>query len=633
MNVSESSGESLEDITSLRVIVEETSDQTGERFFEVLVEQIAKSLGARYAFAAEFTASRSRVKTLAFWSDGQLVPNVEYDLAGTPCEVVVAGEMCHFPEDIRIRFPQDEGLKRLGIESYLGVPLKQRKGEVLGHLAAFDSKPMFAAAPQLFMFQVFAARAAAELNRLRMEALVQKSEQQFRDLFDEAPIAYIIEDEESRFQRVNRAGRRLLGLSDQDVPGIRGNTLRVSKVADTHPPSNPQTGDVVKAGLMEIREYRRHDNQKPVWVQCWSRPDPSRKYVRTVMIDITEHVLAEHEQQRLKQQNQNLEDEIKASRDFDYIIGNSPPIRKVLEQVRAVAPTDASVLILGETGTGKELVARAIHGASQRKQMPLIRVNCAALPPSLIESELFGHERGAFTGASARRVGRFELADGGTIFLDEIGELPLEMQSKLLRALQEGQIDPLGSRQPTQVNVRVIAATNRDLRQAIQEKSFREDLFYRLSVFPIDVPPLRDRREDIPQLMHYYTRRFAERMGKKIDRISVETTQLLVDYAWPGNIRELQNLIERAVILSHENLLIISPEMLPRQTEKLPAESPENPTSFPLVDIERQHILAVLQEVGWVIDGARGAALVLGLHPNTLRSRMKKLGIVRPSHD
>jgi transcriptional regulator with GAF, ATPase, and Fis domain len=294
-----------------------------------------------------------------------------------------------------------------------------------------------------------------------------------------------------------------------------------------------------------------------------------------------------------------------------------------------VAGTDASVLISGETGTGKELVARAIHARSPRKDRPLVKVNCAALAPGLVESELFGHEKGAFTGASERRTGRFELADGGTIFLDEVGEIPLETQVKLLRVLQEREFERAGGSQTLRVDVRVIAATNRDLEKTIAEGKFRQDLFYRLNVFPLRVPPLRERKGDVPLLVHHFAQRHAARVGRPIAAVSDATLELLVRYPWPGNVRELENVIERAVILARGPVLEIDPAVL-----GLPAAEPAGPNATPsadlsLAELERRRIVEVLSATGWRIEGEKGAAGRLGLHPNTLRSRIKKLRIRR----
>ncbi|MDP1798747.1 MAG: sigma 54-interacting transcriptional regulator, partial [Planctomycetaceae bacterium] len=345
-------------------------------------------------------------------------------------------------------------------------------------------------------------------------------------------------------------------------------------------------------------------------------------------VDITERVLMEQEQARLRAQNQYLQDEINSAHNFKEIIGRSPAIQSVLTNVRRVAATDASVLIRGETGTGKELIARAIHSASQRRDKPLIKINCAALPEGLVESELFGHEKGAFTGAIAKRLGRFELADGGTIFLDEIGEIPLDIQAKLLRVLQEREFDRVGGKTPIKVDVRVIAATNRDLLKAVAEKTFREDLFYRLNVFPLVLPPLRDRAEDIPLLVRFLVDKFSMRIGKPVDGIGEVSMVLLQSYRWPGNIRELENVLERAIILADGPVVEIDAEMLP-DAQHSTESTGTTFNSGSLEAIERQHILSVLQQTDWVIEGPQGAARILDLHPNTLRSRMKKWGIVR----
>jgi transcriptional regulator with GAF, ATPase, and Fis domain len=352
-----------------------------------------------------------------------------------------------------------------------------------------------------------------------------------------------------------------------------------------------------------------------------------------MIVDVTERMLMEQEKARLQQQNRYLQEEIKSVHNFEEIIGQGPALTTVLDNVRRVAATDATVLITGETGTGKELIARAVHSSSRRKEKPLIKINCAALPAGLVESELFGHEKGAFTGAIARRIGRFELAHGGTIFLDEIGELPADAQAKLLHVLQEREFDRVGGTAPIKVDVRVLAATNRDLLKAVRARAFREDLYYRLSVFPLELPPLRDRKEDIPPLALFLAGKFAARIGKRIDGVERETMRRLVAYPWPGNVRELENVIERAVILAAGATLSIGADVLPVNID--PAASEGQATSRPatLEATAREHILTVLGQTDWVVEGSRGAAKILGLHPNTLRSRMKKLGIRRTAHD
>jgi len=323
---------------------------------------------------------------------------------------------------------------------------------------------------------------------------------------------------------------------------------------------------------------------------------------------------------RLEAENHFLRDQIMLEKQHDEIVGGSAGIRKVLVQVEQVAATDSTVLVLGETGTGKELIARAIHRLSGRKLRAMIKVNCAALPQSLIEAELFGREKGAYTGALTAQIGRFEAANGSTIFLDEVGELPLDLQAKLLRVLQEGQLERLGSPKPIQVDVRVIAATNRDLARAVREGKFREDLYYRLNVFPVSLPPLRERRDDIPMLVWSMVRELSPRFGKTIDRIPKKVMDALQGYAWPGNIRELRNLVERAMILSSDGTLLVD---LPDRggSAVVPLSS--------LTAMERAHILSVLERSGWRVRGREGAAALLELKPTTLESRMKKLGIKR----
>ena len=343
-----------------------------------------------------------------------------------------------------------------------------------------------------------------------------------------------------------------------------------------------------------------------------------------------ENALAFREIDKLKNQLEEeklyLEEEIRTEYNFEEIIGNSPALKRVLQEVETVAATDSTVLIYGETGTGKELIAHAIHNLSQRRERTLVKVNCAAIPTGLLESEFFGHERGAFTGAIDRRIGRFELADKGTIFLDEVEDIPLELQSKLLRVLQEHEFPRLGSSRTQRVDVRVVAATNTDLAELVAERKFRSDLYYRLNVFPINVPPLRERTEDIPLLVHFFANRFAQQMKKKIESIPKETMAALVSYNWPGNIRELQNLVERGVILSRGSTL----EIPLTELERARRVANQSNGASTLESVERDHILRVLSETRWVIGGPGGAAARLGMNRTTLNHRMRKLGIRRP---
>jgi DNA-binding NtrC family response regulator len=326
-----------------------------------------------------------------------------------------------------------------------------------------------------------------------------------------------------------------------------------------------------------------------------------------------------------------LEDEIRAGNDFREIVGRSSALKRLLEQLALVASTQSTVLILGETGTGKELVARAIHDRSPRSGRPLVKVNCAALPRELVESELFGHEKGAFTGATQQRRGRFELADGGTLFLDEVGELPLEAQAKLLRVLQEQEFERVGGTRSLHTDVRVIAGTNRDLQAQVAAGGFRSDLFYRLNVFPVTVPPLRERREDVPPLVTHFLARSARKLGKSFEGVSSGFLERAMAYAWPGNVRELENAVERAAILSRGPLLdALEPFAPAGASPRAEAPAAVAPAGT-LEDVERAYIRRVLGETRWAIEGKQGAAAVLGLNPSTLRGRMRKLGIRKPS--
>jgi len=369
-----------------------------------------------------------------------------------------------------------------------------------------------------------------------------------------------------------------------------------------------------------------------------SRFEMQRKTFYTLILRNVNDLLEAQEKIRsLTTEAEYLKEEIKALRSFDQIIGQSEPMLRTLRDVAEVAETDATVLILGETGAGKEVIARAIHEASRRSDKPLVKVNCAAIPPTLIESEFFGHEKGAFTGATAKREGRFSLADGGTIFLDEVGELPLEVQAKLLRVLQEGEFEPLGSSKTRKVNVRVIAATNHDLRQAALKRTFREDLYYRLSVFPIELPPLRDRGDDVILLASAFVEKFARRMGRAIAPLSPEYIRRLKTYDWPGNVRELQNVIERAIITSRDGRLNLD-RALPESSKTAGVEpaAPLNPapenilTDRAFREMERNNIIRALEACGWKVAGEDGAARLLGVNSSTLNSRMKSLGIERP---
>jgi PAS domain S-box-containing protein len=656
------------DLRALRAVVEGTAAGTGQAFFRSLVRHLAEAIDVHYAVVGEFMdPPQGRIH--ATWECDRVAEHRDFDFTTSPSGEVLRHDLVHFPTGVLRHFPRASILAAQGIDGYMAVPLRTASGRVLGFLSVYDERPLPAEPRRLFIMRIFAARATAELERIHAEQRLHASEARYRDLFENAPSAYLIIGTDGRIRAANRRVTDLFGYPldelvgapihsflPPDSPAGRPRSLEVSRKL--------LAGEPVAGWEMEMR---RKDG-RPLWISMWMEPDHGPdgtvEAARSFFVDITGRVLAERERAQLEEQNLYLREEIKSVHNFEQIIGRSPVLMDVLAQVGRVAPTDASVLVTGETGTGKELVARAIHSASKRKDKPLIKVNCAALPAGLIESELFGHEKGAFSGAVARRLGRFELADGGTIFLDEIGELPAEAQVKLLRVLQEREFDRVGGAAPVRTNVRVIAATNRDLLGEVRERTFREDLYYRLNVFPVRLPPLRERRDDIPLLVQFMVKKFAARTGRRIDGVSRQTMQRLQEYPWPGNIRELENVLERAIILANGTTLEVAADLLPamppsagpssavgeEQQQITPAArrggiqgtgadetavlsnrpAPGEPLPG-LEAVERDHILTVLRHTRWVVTGPRGAAKILGLNPSTLRSRIKKLGISRPS--
>jgi PAS domain S-box-containing protein len=477
--------------------------------------------------------------------------------------------------------------------------------------------------------------AADIAERRRAEEALRKSEERFRTLFESAPIGISINDVNGRFLQVNHAFQQMLGYDENELKGMNFGEITL---ADDIAASKRVFGELVEGQRkdfhIEKRYCRKHGGLLWANTNCSAVRDANGKfnYTFAMVEDISERKRAEEAlraalfeveqlKNRLQAENIYLQEEIKAQQNFEEIAGTSAAMQKVFRNIEKVAPTDATVLITGETGTGKELVARAIHSSSSRKESALISVNGAALPSGLIESEIFGHEKGAFTGATARKKGRFELADGGTIFLDEIGELPLETQAKLLRVLQEQEFERVGGVQTIKVNVRVLAATNRNLEERVKQGSFRADLFYRLNIFPIHLPALWERRDDIPILTHHFVSKFSRRLGKKIDQVSPATLATLKRYDWPGNVRELANVLERAVILCEGGVL--QPDHLSIANQQVAAKN----EILTLEAAERVHILEALKKTQGLVGGPNGAAKLLGLNRTTLLARMKKLGI------
>jgi PAS domain S-box-containing protein len=766
---------------TLRAIVEGIEAEIGERFFHSLVKQLAAALGVQYAFVSEINEDQTSFRTLAVWGRGAFLPNFEIRLRGTPCEAVLKGQMSHYSRSVQLLFPRDAGLVEWEAESYCGVPLLDASCKVVGHLAIVDDKPMLDGARSLSSMRIFAPRTWAEIERSRTQSVLREREQAYRDLYEEAPVAYVSVGTDGLIKKANQraaelfryrvgelTGRPVFDLY-ADTPSGKGKARDVfqcflagreceaeeleCRAADGTPiwislsvkPIRDAQGQIQasRSTLVDITSRKQMeaalrksearlnrilnlamdaivtmDEEERIvlfnavaekvfrcsaaeaigrtfarflsegfhkalagYIEAFAQCGCARQYMSsdgltalradgdafpieatisgvevdgrnlfTLMLrDIGERRRAEAEIRKLQLSNVYLQEEILEEHNFKEIVGNSSRLLAELHKVEQVAVTDTAVLICGETGTGKELVARAIHDRSTRRERPLVKVNCSAISAGLVESELFGHVKGAFTGAIERRLGRFELADGGTIFLDEVGELPLETQVKLLRVLQEHEFEPVGSSRSIRVDVRVIAATNRDLGEAVKSGRFRSDLFYRLNVFPLEVPPLRDRQSDIPKLAMFFLKRFSNKFEKRIDTLSQATMDLLLGYRWPGNIRELQNVIERAVILSQGSVLMMDTSQLRAEVPEI-IYSPSNgvgnqtaasaaaseisgltrpacssPTS--LEEVERRHILTVLQKTQGLIEGPNGAARILAVNPSTLRARMKKLGI------
>ena len=590
----------------------------------------------------EYFPEQRRLRALAFWMDGQWVKDYEVDIVGTPCERVIdTAKLVHFPDRILDLFPHSEDIKTTAAVSYLGVPLLDTDGHILGHMAVIDRRPIPEEPRVYAIFQIFAARAAAELQRLRAEAEVREREEKVGRLLGSAMDAIIELDDRLHITRVNPATEKVFRCRADQMTGQdfrrfvshQDAERLVTLIAELDERPEGQRSRWIAGGLTALCP---EGDSFPAEATLSRFELHRRRFTTLILRNVHDRVEAEQKIQSLTAETELLREELQALHHHEAFIGESQAHRRVLHDIGQVAETDATVLILGETGTGKELVARAIHAAGKRREKPLITVNCAAIPATLIESELFGHEAGAFTGATKKRAGRFTLADKGTIFLDEIGELPLDLQAKLLRVLQEGEFDPVGSASTRKVNVRVLAATNRDLRASVREGTFREDLFYRLNVFPILVPPLRERGDDVVRLASAFARRFAAKMGRTIAPLTDDFARRLTSYRWPGNVRELQNVIERAVITAMDGHLNLdqalpeaSPAHLPPSEDTTPSPG-QIRTAKELEQLERTNILRALDIAKWKVSGEKGAAALLGMNASTLTSRMKALKIQKP---
>jgi PAS domain S-box-containing protein len=632
---------SADDLDALRLVVEGTVSETGTEFFRALVKNLASVMNTAGAWVTEYFPDKRRLRAQAFWLEGAFLSDFEHSIAGTVCESVVdERRLIHIPDRIVELYPQEKPLIPAKAVSYMGVPLFETDGTVIGHLAVLDVKPM-PVVPRLFsLFEIFAARAAAEHRRIKRENELRAREEQLSTLLGSAMDAIVVLDEAGIITRVNPAAERLFACTAEDLSGENLRDFLPStgasqldafvKELDTKPECRGQLW------IPQSFTVQRWDKTTFPAEATISRFTNRGQVFHTVILrNVDDRLAAERRIELLTAETEFLRENAHDYAGMGQMIGSSPVMKELFESIKRVAATDTTVLVSGETGTGKELIARSIHDASVRADKPLVRVNCAAIPGTLMESEFFGHERGAFTGATSKREGRFALADGGTIFLDEVGELPLDLQAKLLRVLQEGEFEPLGSARTRKVDVRVVAATNRDLSAMVADGKFREDLFYRLNVFPLRIPSLRERGADVVVLARAFVERFARRMGRRIDPLQPDDVIRIKAYNWPGNVRELQNVMERAIILStgsrlnlHRALPADAPA--PRAlTEADQGQPPNILTAAELESFERANLERALEASSGKISGEGGAAQRLGLPASTVASRMKALGIQR----
>ncbi|GJM36307.1 MAG: hypothetical protein DHS20C18_53080 [Saprospiraceae bacterium] len=620
-------------ILLVKKIFEGTSAYTGRQFFKHLVKQLAEVLGVHGVWITEYKEQEYRLNSLAFSLNGVFIEKYEYDIKGTPCEPVIESNgICHIPENVIELFPNDPDLAPLDAVSYMGIALRNTEGKILGHLAMLDNKPM-KELPEVFgIFDYFAVRAAAELQRMHYENHLQASKAKISRLFNGTMDAIIEFNTDMLITQANEAALT---------------TFKVKKIDFIGQPIKKFLEETAFQKLMDTRSLLKNEADEPasLWIQGYLQCLNSEKgvfpadatlscyrfesqYFYALFIrDVKDRLQQEAEIKKLMVETRMLKEKV-GIHQINNIIGESELLKMMLAQVELVAPTDSTVLILGETGTGKELVAREIFRKSKRGDQPFITLNCAVLPPDLIESELFGHVKGAFTGAIKAREGRFKLADGGTIFLDEVGELPSSLQAKLLRVIQEGEFEMVGSSITQKIDVRIIAATHRNLKKEVARQRFREDLYYRLNVFPIHIPPLRERGNDILLLTEAFLKKNSIRYGRPLLPLTdIDRTKLL-KYSWPGNVRELQNIIERAVITSQQEKIHIA--LATNEDPRI--ETIAQPikgvmTQKELTRLEIENLKIALKETKGKVFGEDGAAKLIGIPPTTLGSKLKKHGI------
>ena len=630
----------VDEDVALRAILEGTASTTGREFFRALVQSLAVALDTRGAWLTEYDEQAGRLRSLAFWLGDRFIDSFEYAVEGTPCETVVRERrLVHLPDRILDLYPSNPVEFPERVVSYLGVPLLGAEERILGHLSVVDVRPMPEEKRLFTVFRLFATRAMAEMRRLRLEEDLRERQEKLSQLVDSAMDAIVEMDAELRITMLNASAEKLFACSCARARGGDAELLL-----------GPAAKQRLEALVQELR--RRGPGGRSLWIPgglaaapAEGTPFPAeaslsqyeaggRPFYTLILRSVNDRLQAEQTIRTLSATTEYLQEQIAQERGFEGVVGRSPSLAAALRAVAQVAETSATVLITGETGTGKELFARAIHERSPRRDRPLVTVNCAAIPATLRESEFFGHERGAFTGATQRREGRFALANGGTIFLDEVGELPLDLQSKLLRVLQEGEFEPVGGSRTRRVDVRVIAATNRDLEAAARTGTFRADLYYRLGVFPLRLPPLRERGDDVVLLAEVISAKLARSLGRPACPLAPSDVSALRAYDWPGNVRELRNVLERALITSHDGHLRLE-RVLPSTGQAL---APQAELRRPLTQIlskgglrrlERENMVLALERANGRVGGRGGAADLVGVSPSTFKSRMKALGIRR----
>lgn len=613
---------------------------TGEEYFQRLVKQISALLGVDTVWMAEYHPDQNAMSTLAFLHKGAYMNNMSYLIEGTPCEEIVQShEMVHYPRAIRELFPSDHSmLAKFSSESYVGASLCDNSGSVIGSVAILHSQPVLLDEAIHYMLTTIKSRSESELVRFKKEREIRVRENQLLGLINGVQDLLINLNQRGQVVMVNAIAESHLQLDSSSMIGM---------------PIATFLSDASKSNVLSTIEDLQRTSRRYGWIQgdlkllprlgdpfdaegTLSRYELDKQAYYTLVLRRKVGNYGSDKSKDLIHQAEHLGEELDELQQSCQLIGESQVMKRLLQSIYTVANTDATVLINGETGTGKELVAQHIHQSSHRSKKPMIAVNCGAIPANLIESEFFGHAKGAFTGATSERKGRFQLAHGGTIFLDEIGELPMELQVKLLRVIQEGEFEPVGSSKTIKVDVRIIAATHRNLFQLCCENLFREDLYYRLNVFPIEVPPLRERLDDIPLIAQKFIDKHAKRLNRSFDKLNEAQRNILRSYRWPGNVRELQNVIERAAIMSKSgqiDLSAINRQVKPR-TEKISDQPILTRKEF--LEFEKQNIIRALEATNWKVSGKDGAAALLDMVPSTLSSRINALGISltrRPSSD